>query len=553
MKDKVLKNKHVLYLVLFTLLFIPRLYRFGSVPVSLYWDEIAMLVDVKALTTTYKDMHGNPIYQAIFPSYGDFKLPMYLWLSTLVVAFAGVSATSIRVVSLCAALINMYNSYHILYYFLHEKEKKYAWFAPLVILLTPWSFLFSRTGFEAQLGQALVSLSVFLLLRTYTFRSYIAAVFVGAASVYAYFSVRFVWPLLFILSLGFEAIKEQEPTPKSTITIRILIGIFLFGLLIQPLQHSKFAEISNQVRFSTESILDQTQSVLESNRARELSGNTVLDRLLFHRNYFTGKRLLSNYSQFLSFDFLFSTGDQNLRHGTAQHGVLLLSMMPFLFIGMWDSLKKQKHFFVFNGLWIVAALLPAAIPVEIPHALRSLNALVPFSLFVAYGLVAFNRYVETLFNTKKVLIAVVAFMVIEYSSFVYHYFVVYPQVSALAWQDNYQMLADALVDQIDEVDTLYVQGFDDRFYLWVMANSYFSGKEFDSWDEDNFRFSQIENIIFNSSIVEHMQQGNSKTIVAGKYEDITDLLDQIPKSKSYELEVIPNSFGDNQFLLVKFK
>lgn len=553
MKDSMLKHKQLLYVMLFVLLFIPRLYKFGSIPVSLYWDETAILVDVKALTTTYHDMHGNAIYQAIFPSYGDFKLPMYLWLSTLVAAFVGVSVTSIRIVSLFASLVNLYTSYHIFSYFLNAKEKKFAWFAPFIILLTPWSFLFSRTGFEAQLGQALVSLSVFLLLRTYTFRSYVSAILIGAASVYAYFSVRFVWPLLFILASGFEAIKEQEPTPKSTITIRIFIGILFFGLLIQPLQHSTFTEISNQVRFSAESILDQSQSVLESNVTREFAGNKPVDRLLYHRNYFTGKRLLSNYSQFLSFDFIFSTGDPNLRHGTTQHGVLLLSMWPFLFLGLWQSLKKQKHFFFFNGFWILTALLPAAIPVEVPHALRSLNALVPFSLFVAYGLVTLGNSSYTLLKAKKILVVALSLMLLEFSSFLYHYFVVYPQVSAPAWQDNYQSLADALIDQIDKVDSIFVQGFDDRFYLWVMANNYFTGKEFSSWEEDGFRYAKIENIVFNSATADHLKQGTSNTIVAGKYEDMIALLDQIPESKTYELETIQNSFGLNQFLLVKFK
>jgi hypothetical protein len=52
-----------------------RAWQLGSIPVSLYWDEVAMLADARVVAETGKDIHGLPTTHFIFPSYGDYKLP----------------------------------------------------------------------------------------------------------------------------------------------------------------------------------------------------------------------------------------------------------------------------------------------------------------------------------------------------------------------------------------------------------------------------------------------------------------------------------------------
>jgi len=45
-----------------------RFWRLGLVPVGTYWDETAIWLDAKTLASTGHDIHGNTIFQAIFPS-----------------------------------------------------------------------------------------------------------------------------------------------------------------------------------------------------------------------------------------------------------------------------------------------------------------------------------------------------------------------------------------------------------------------------------------------------------------------------------------------------
>src|SRR5258708_18635134 len=79
-----------------------RLFRLGQVPVSLYWDEIAMYVDIKSVLQSGQDMFGRPWFQVIYPSYGDFKLPAYIWSAILSAKIFGLSEWSFRLPSVLA-------------------------------------------------------------------------------------------------------------------------------------------------------------------------------------------------------------------------------------------------------------------------------------------------------------------------------------------------------------------------------------------------------------------------------------------------------------------
>ncbi|KKT97629.1 MAG: hypothetical protein UX00_C0008G0003 [Microgenomates group bacterium GW2011_GWB1_45_17] len=59
-----------------------RLYKLGSIPVSMYIDEIAIGVDAKSIAQTGRDMHGHSWLTPMFLSYGDYKLPVYIWIAT---------------------------------------------------------------------------------------------------------------------------------------------------------------------------------------------------------------------------------------------------------------------------------------------------------------------------------------------------------------------------------------------------------------------------------------------------------------------------------------
>ena len=146
-----------------------RTWQFSDIPSTPYIDEVAMLVDAKALVATGSDMHGNHWLQALFPSYGDYKLPLYIWFASLFSAVLGPSAFTIRLPSLLAGLLTLLLAGVLLWNivsvsYARRKSSFLAYLSALVVVgLSPWAIQFSRTGFEAHVGQLFLGVSLYFL------------------------------------------------------------------------------------------------------------------------------------------------------------------------------------------------------------------------------------------------------------------------------------------------------------------------------------------------------------------------------------------------------
>ena len=68
--DVLMTNKRfwIIFSIIILVAVFLRFYQLGEIPVSLYWDEVAMLVDAKSVAATGMDMHGRAWYQVMYPS-----------------------------------------------------------------------------------------------------------------------------------------------------------------------------------------------------------------------------------------------------------------------------------------------------------------------------------------------------------------------------------------------------------------------------------------------------------------------------------------------------
>ena len=88
-----------------------RLYQLGQIPVSLYWDEVAMLVDAQSVAATLMDMHSRAWFQLIYPSYGDYKLPVYIYATVFSEAVFGLNSFAVRLPSILAGIATIFFTY----------------------------------------------------------------------------------------------------------------------------------------------------------------------------------------------------------------------------------------------------------------------------------------------------------------------------------------------------------------------------------------------------------------------------------------------------------
>lgn len=532
-----------------------RFYQLGTTPTGLYWDEIAMYVDIKSILATSKDMHGRVWYQLIFPSYGDYKLPVYIWLATISSYFLGLSEFSFRLVSALTGIGTI-----IVAFFLsrelfskHEDKNLISICISTMLAISPWSILFSRTGFEGHVAQFFLNLSIlFLFYAKKKWQFLFLSVLAGTVATYTYFSVRFVWPFIFLAGYYLTIFNSSIVKEKSKKTLLIvsggILGIILYFVLLIPFTKANMYSEMQQFRYGTDSVLKNDNYVHVTNFYRQATGDTYLDRMMFHRHYALLKELAKNYSDHLNLDYLFFSGDSNLRHGTGLYGLFLPSTIVFFFLGLYFLTRRHLKQLTLLIIWWLAALLPASVPENTPHALRSLNALLPLSIIIGYGFYGLIEICKTQ-KLKYILYTISCILIIELLGFSYNYFKVYPSISASAWQTGYKQWTEKLFSHRKNSEPMVIIPTDDKFYLWIMAYGPYSGNEFQTWKSNQFLFTNFDNITFGN--VNALDNSSSQEFLLALPEK---RLDEIRARNNYTYEIIEKFpiLGDtDNFVIVR--
>ena len=456
-------------------------------------------------------MHDRELFQLIFPSYGDYKLPVYIWMTSLSVKLIGVSEIAARMPSALIGILQIVLVFQLVKVVFSESEKnkrtlrRKAAMIAMTLAITPWSITFSRTGFEGHTGQFFLTLGVYFLFKSKQRKAFLLLASAAAVvSVYSYFSVRYVWPIVyvsfFLCSIDLAIFKKKNiQTMTKTAILPLLwctIPFILWGLCLLPMIRSPLYAESERFRLDTDSILKNHDEIVESNRYRSLSGNTVESRIIYHRWWLTLRELMKNYSDHLDFRYLFLTGDPNSRHGTGAVGIFSITLFPFLFFGikkMWENDKRSLAFLI---IWWLAALLPASVPTDTPHALRSINALSPLVLIVGYGVSEFFLRANTHHNKILLILKCVCLGLITLHTlhFIHDYFSHYPSRSAYEWQDGYKQTVEVVMARYPDVSKVWMNQSDTRLYLWFMIYGGFTPDQIQTAQYDTFYLKKMGKI-----------------------------------------------------------
>ena len=367
-----------------------RLWQFGQVPNSLYWDEIAIGLDARALIQTGRDLSGQFWLQTLFVSYGDFKAPVYIWLVTLLGKLFSVSEIVIRLPSLLAGLCIAWLVYDLIRLISPKKSR-----LPLLVLtnllIMPWAIHFSRIGFESHLSLFWLTLMVWLVVKN----NWLAAVS-GVLGIYSYISLRLIAPLLFLVFAWSKGWKY------------LAAGLAIIGAGILLLTNSPNYAVSQQYRLSNDNLITAPISKIEK-----------------------GRRFLSNYFDFFEPKFLLTQGDQNLRHHSGFGGELLLAQGLLVIIGINSANKLML-------LWLFLAPTVAALVNETPHASRAIYMIVPLAYLAGLGWQKLAKW--------KLAWLIPLALGLNLLVYLHDYFVHYPGRSAMAWIKPYK---DAALQSYD--------------------------------------------------------------------------------------------------------
>ncbi len=423
-----------------------RIYDIGGNPRGFFADEASFGYNAYTILHHGKDEYGAT-FPLLFRSFGEFKLPVFIYSDVPFIAALGMTEVAVRLTSATYGILTILTTFLLATALFRERAAGLA--AAFMLAIMPWHIHFSRTG----LGD-LVAFPFFLTLGLYLFllgtrqpRYYIAAGIVLGVTLYTYRAAWIVMPpLLVLLALLYH--RELLKNWRLSIPAFAIIGLCGVPILLHLLSNSG----------------DRSQ------QAGLLS--------LHHGRAETWQTFRDFYSSYFSRSFLFDLGDHGdvTRHYLPGFGELYYIQIPFLLLGFADLFWRPTR-----GKIIVLALLglyplSGALSDNSPYSSRTLLGSVVYSLITAYGLMLAVHGLEKLRRpygraaVAAMLIAVLAIVIApigaivhsnsrplssNFVTYLHRYHTQYPKLASGYW--GWQWGSGDIIRHFEDVQSQYDQ------------------------------------------------------------------------------------------------
>lgn len=500
LKSQISKKWFVLGLVII-LAVILRFWHLGQVPISPDWDELALGYNAYSILHTVRDEYGK-LLPVVLRSFDDYKPALYAYLAIPTVWIFGLTVFAVRLPSAILGTLTV-----ILTFFLvRELTKKdyMAILASFLLAISPWHIQFSRVAFEANTGVFLNVLGILLFLifvRKKNLSFLILSAISFGLNVYSYQSEKVFMPLIVaLLLLIFH--KDILKLGVKKIALSGIIGlIVIFPMINFVIQNqnalSRFKGVSV---FSDKSNPSYIQTI--KNFDAYMNSSNFVGMAFDNKYVYFSKESLGNYLSHFNVNWLFITGDQN-RHHAPDMGLLYLWELPFILIGIYHlffgNYSTKTKLVIFG--WLILSPVPAAITLDVPHAVRTENFIPIFEIFCAFGIYAsfmfVNKHSKAVVYSASFIFSAIVMLFFAY--YLDQYFIQQNYYNAPDWQYGYKKMVtfvsnthnrynNVIVDNISPMDESYI------FFLFYMK---YSSQKYqivssDSHDFENFIFRKID-------------------------------------------------------------
>src|SRR3989338_381654 len=437
----------LLFIVAFS--FILRFYKVTKDPPSLNWDEASIGYNAYSILKTGKD-EWNQAFPIHFKAYGEYKLPVQIYLSIPGIYFFGLNELGIRITPV------IYGTLTVLVIFFLGRilfESEIAGLASAFLLgISPWHIQLTRASFESSLATFWVSLGMWFLIKGFkNQRWFIISMIPFALSVFTYNSARIFTPL-FLLTILFIYRKELLKFKKIIFLSMLVFTIFLIPLTPFLLSGERSS------RYKLVSITDDPGLIPRINENRGDSKlPKPLPRLLHNKVTYISFYFARNYLAHFTPQFLFISGTPHKQHHVQNMGELYWFQAPFLLIGLLGLFGLKHKFKNLLLSWVLLAYLPVAVTGDsIPHALRTLIANPFYQLVSAFGFYKFWVWLKlerkVIINVASILTILIVVISIYY--YLYNYYEIYPIKYSKDWQYGYKQAVNYIAQHRDEYDLI---------------------------------------------------------------------------------------------------
>ena len=452
-------------------------YKLGQNPSGLNQDETAIGYNAYSILVTGKDEHGAamPLY---FKSFNDYKLPVYIYLTTASEKVFGLTPFAVRFPSAVFGVLTV-----LAFFFLVRelvKNDYLALLSALLLSINPWHIFFSRVAFEVNVALSfLVFGALFFILavkRNNSILFYSLSILNIGLSLYCYNVTRAFAPILLItLIFLYHRLFFNQSRKK----LFILFGFFV--LIVIPFSftffnHSGFANQQNVLITGG----DAKASMIEF-RSYLTSLPHPFTALFFNSSLLLiwqyGKNIVTSLSPSFFFN---SAGIPGGDVGVVNVGMFYPIEFFTIILGIIFLIKKRAKHLIFFALWGILLLLLVSISANVPVGTRNYPVLISLVFFSAYGIYESLFFIKQ--HSNKFFIPSVIFLIVMIGyGFVYFqtsYYFRFPIAYAKSWRSEDEQMSVFLKKVDFKYDHIIVDKDADFVYTSLIFFQHYSPQQF---------------------------------------------------------------------------
>ena len=475
-------KKSLLLLILITLLGgLVRFFWLDRFPVAPNWDEISHGYNAYSILMTGKDEWGFRL-PLIFRAFGDYKLPLYIYLTVFPVWAFGLSVFSIRFISALAGTLAIPGIFLLVRALFppHDADHKnsslrggtdlpagrQAWQShsinlPLIsaffLALLPWHFFISRPALEANLSLTLIIFGFYFLVkwvnvpRTDNFALITSMVLLGL-SLHTYNTARVFVPLLLLafLIIYWPSLRGGIDLPAGRQArqsrIRSIIAFLILTFFAAIVAFQIFTGVGT-ARYSKLNIITESTAYTLGQRRIESGLPPIIAKFVFNRPVYFVQTFINNYFEYFTPAFFNQSRGAQSQFAIPGANLLGFPVMILFLIGLFyllKNLREKSHLFLLA--WLLLAPVASALTVDPPQALRP-NPMIPTIVIIAgLGLIFSLNHVSS--GVKKFVTAIVVVLIaLNFGIYVNNYLTLYPKVYSESWMYGYREVFEYLNTQ----------------------------------------------------------------------------------------------------------
>ena len=240
-----------------------------------------------------------------------------------------------------------------------------------------------------------------------------------------------------------------------------------------------------RLRFVEVNIFSDSGIVKTANERIAYDNHSLLANILDNRRIGYARSFLIHYFDHFSPDFLFIRGDGNPKFSTQDVGELYIVDLPFLLFGVYCMFVYFPGEAILISYWLLTAIIPAATARETPHALRILNSLPAWHMFIALGLVMFLYRIVKRRNTLIIILVCGGYLV-SVGYYLHNYYVHYPRMYSNEWQYGYKQALSYVNANRGRYKKIYLSESIGRAYMYTLFYTKYDPETFQKSNSSYF-------------------------------------------------------------------